>query len=83
MATASAVIALAVAAVGAREAPDTASPSSEPVTATDFCFVESMIFYRVESSYLADALLAKNEISPEAREFAEALMAAQTEQLDE
>ena len=77
------MIALAVAALGAGERGGGASPSSEPVTATDFCFVESMIFYRVESTYLADALLAKNEISPEARDFAETLVADDTEKLDE
>jgi uncharacterized protein (DUF305 family) len=83
VATAAAVITLAVVALSAGERGDTASPSAEPVTATDFCFVESMIFYRVESSYLADALLMGSEVSPEAREFAEALVADDTEKLDE
>ena len=83
LAAAAAVIALAVAALTAGEPADPASPAAEPVTATDFCFVESMIFYRVESTYLADALLEKDEISPEARAFAEALNADETEKLDE
>ncbi len=83
LAAAGAVIALAVAALTGGEPADTASPAAEPVTATDFCFVESMIFYRVESTYLSEALLDKDGISPEAREFADALIADESEQLDE
>ena len=83
VAAAVAVIVLALSALAGGEPADTASPTSEPVTATDFCFVESMIFYRVESTYLADALLDKDDISPEAREVAETLVADQTEKLDE
>lgn len=82
IAVGAAVIALALAALTAGEPADSASPTSEPVTATDFCFVESMIYYRVESNYLADALFDSPGISPEAREFAEEMVADRSAQLE-
>ena len=81
---AAAVIALAVAALACgRARPTPRHRPSEPVTATDFCFVESMIFYRVEATYLADALLDKDGISPEARSSRRRSSPDQSAQLDD
>nr|WP_277348819.1 DUF305 domain-containing protein [Microbacterium sp. CFH 90308] len=40
------------------------------VTADDYCYVEAMIYYRVEETELAQSLLAKDGVAPEARAFA-------------
>ncbi|QKJ18677.1 DUF305 domain-containing protein [Microbacterium hominis] len=58
------------------------SPSAEPVGASDFCFVEAMIFYRVEADELATVVLAADGISAETRDAAAADAAHQREELD-
>jgi uncharacterized protein (DUF305 family) len=80
-------IALAVSAV-VSSGTSTAAPSSsrsasaEPVTADDFCYVEAMIYYRVEAVDLADAVLEKTGISAATHSFAEDLVKDQTTQLE-
>lgn len=59
------------------------SASSEPVSATDFCYVEAMIYYRVEATDLSNALLETPGISAEGQATAEDMAAAQTAELDE
>ena len=79
---AAAGIALAVWAFAGREAPSDASTTADPVTATDFCYVEAMIYYRVEATDLSDALLRKDGITPAGRELAEQLTADQADELE-
>ncbi|GAA1995676.1 DUF305 domain-containing protein [Microbacterium pumilum] len=81
-------ISLAIAgAVGASTGSPTPSTSDhaapEPVTATDFCYVEAMIFYRVEAADLARALLDKPDISAETGAFAGTLASGQAAELEQ
>ncbi|WP_127476737.1 DUF305 domain-containing protein [Microbacterium sulfonylureivorans] len=77
------VVALAVTAgaTGAKAPTVLASPSgsgpAEPVSEADFCFVESMIFYRVEARRMGAVLLDADGISTAAREVATDVVAAQ------
>lgn len=78
VATAGAAIALAVAASGGRatEAAPTASATGSAtasVTADDYCYVEAMIYYRVQESELAETLLRKDLVEAGARAMAEAV----------
>lgn len=80
-------IALAVAAVmsgsGSAAAPTpSGTASAEPVRADDFCYVEAMIYYRVEAVDLANAVLDKTGISPETRAFANDIVADQSAELE-
>lgn len=90
LATAAAGIALAVAAGAARTtdaaAAASASPSASapaPVTADDYCYVEAMIYYRVKEQELAQTLLRKDGIAPEAEELAGRLAGADAAELDD
>ena len=70
LATAGTGIALALAAAGGTDAAPAASPSASPsiaVTADDYCYVEAMIYYRVEESELAETLLRKDGLDTGAR----------------
>ena len=80
---AAAGIALAVAAITSGDGREPAPSASEAVTATDFCYVESMIYYRVETTDITDALQRKDGITPEARSLAAGLAAAQSTALEE
>lgn len=78
--TAGAAVALAVAAssgAGTDAAPSASASASvtpsAPVTADDYCYVEAMIYYRVEESELAETLLRKDGVAVDARAFAEAV----------
>jgi uncharacterized protein (DUF305 family) len=78
-------IALAVAAItrgsggsGVGPAPST---SGETVAAVDFCYVEAMIYYRVEAVDLAKAVLGKTGISAQTQAFARDVVAEQTKEL--
>jgi len=64
-------------------APSPSGAASAPaVTADDFCYVEAMIYYRVEAVDLANAVLEKTGISPATRDFAEDLVSDQSAQLE-
>lgn len=87
LAVAGGAVALAVAA-GSMQAPTVmATPSgtgtAEPVSESDFCFVESMIFYRVEALGLSEVLLDTDGITPAARDLASAAVAEQDAEIDE
>ncbi|KRA24237.1 hypothetical protein ASD65_07235 [Microbacterium sp. Root61] len=90
VALSTAAVAIAFAAMAGRpggEAPTVmASPSgtgpAEPISASDFCFVESMIFYRVEARELGVVLLDTPEVSPDAEEVATESIAEQDAALD-
>lgn len=58
------------------------SASIEPVTADDFCYVEAMIYYRVEAVDLANAVLDKSGISPETEAFAHEIVDTQSAELE-
>lgn len=76
VATAGAALALAVAASGGGgtdAAPTASATASAPVTADDYCYVEAMIYYRVEESELAETLLRKDGVEAGARARAEAV----------
>ena len=80
---AAAAIALAVwALAGGGARPDPAA-TAEPVSATDYCFVEAMIYYRVEATDLSDAFLHKDGITSQGRALAEELMSDQAEELEQ
>jgi len=80
---AAAAIALVVWALsGAGARPDPAT-TAEPVSATDFCYVEAMIYYRVEAADLSDAVLHKEGLTPEGSALAEELMANQADDLEQ
>lgn len=90
LATAAAGVALAVAA-GAPSAGKTdaaPSPSRTPsagaheVTPDDYCYVEAMIYYRVEESGLAETLLRKDGIDAGALGFAGGIAARDADELD-
>lgn len=78
-------IALAVAAItrgsGGSGVGPTPSTSGESVTAVDFCYVEAMIYYRVEAVDLAKAVLGKTGISAETKAFAQDVVTEQTKEL--
>jgi uncharacterized protein (DUF305 family) len=76
-------ITLAIGALTSGGTPATEEPASEPVTATDFCYVESMIYYGVEANDIADAMQNKPDASSGARELTESLIAAQTARLED
>jgi uncharacterized protein (DUF305 family) len=76
-------IALAAVVNGPRTVPGpSGSASAEPVTADDFCYVEAMIYYRVEAVDLANAVLDKSGISPESQAFAQQLVDTQSAELE-
>jgi len=90
LATAAAGVALAVAATttGTTDAAPAASASrsaspSVPVTADDYCYVEAMIYYRVEESELAQTLLRKEGLDAGASGFATGIAARNEEELDD
>ena len=56
---------------------------AEQVSESDFCFVESMIFYRVEATGIGGVILDTEGISPEARAVAADLVAEQEDELVE
>ncbi|WP_344095541.1 DUF305 domain-containing protein [Microbacterium deminutum] len=58
------------------------SASTEPVTADDFCYVEAMIYYRVEAVDLAKDVLDKTGVSRETRAFAQKLVDEQSAELE-
>lgn len=80
---AAAGIALAVWAFASDGARPDPRATADPVTATDFCYVEAMIYYRVETTDLSDALLRKVGITPEGRDLAEQLTADQAGELEQ
>lgn len=83
--TAGAAVALAVAASsgGGTDADPAASATAPaPVAADDYCYVEAMIYYRVEESELAETLLRKDGVAPEVRAFAETVEERATEDLE-
>ena len=80
---AAAGIALAVWALAGGDARPDPRATADPVTATDFCFVEAMIYYRVEATDLSDAFLRKAGVTPEGRELAEQLTADQADELEQ
>ncbi|WP_194410767.1 DUF305 domain-containing protein [Microbacterium cremeum] len=91
VATAGAAVALAVAASsgGVPDAAPTAPASSvvpsasAAVTADDYCYVEAMIYYRVEESELARTLLRKEGTAPAARALADAVAERAVAELDD
>lgn len=94
VATASAAIALAVAASsgGITDATPAAAASASvgsppgspvPVTADDYCYVEAMIYYRVEESELAATLLRKDGVGAEVRALAEAVAGRAAAELED
>ncbi|WP_374975328.1 DUF305 domain-containing protein [Microbacterium trichothecenolyticum] len=63
-----------------------ASPSassSTPVTADDYCYVEAMIYYRVEEQELAEALLRKQGLDAAANGFATGIAARNADELED
>lgn len=58
------------------------SPTAEPVSASDFCYVEAMIFYRVEADELATVVSAADGVDDDVRDFAEEIAAAQGTELE-
>ena len=80
-------LAIALAAVvngsgsGRAPAPSGSAPA-EPVTVDDFCYVEAMIYYRVEAVDLANAVLDKSGISAETQAFAQQLVDTQSAELE-
>ena len=96
VATAGAAVALAVAAStggGTDAAPGPSASASvgasasasapAPVTADDYCYVEAMIYYRVEESELADTLLRKDGVAGDIGAFAEVVGDRATSELEE
>jgi uncharacterized protein (DUF305 family) len=79
-------LALALAAVlngsGSPSPGPSGSASTEPVTADDFCYVEAMIYYRVEAVDLANAVLDKSGISAETEAFAQEVVDTQSAELE-
>lgn len=85
VATAGAAVALAVAASGGGgtdAAPTASATASAPVSADDYCYVEAMIYYRVEESELAETLLRKDGVEAWARARAEAVADRAATELD-
>ena len=80
---AAAGIALAVWAFAGGGAQPDPRATGDPVTATDFCYVEAMIYYRVEATDLSDAFLRKAGTAPEGRELAEQLTTDQEDELEQ
>jgi uncharacterized protein (DUF305 family) len=76
-------IALAVWAGAERVARPDPATTADPVSATDFCYVEAMIYYRVEATDLSDALLQKDGITPAGRELAEQITTTQADELEQ
>ncbi|WP_137843182.1 DUF305 domain-containing protein [Microbacterium sp. 2FI] len=62
-------------------APGAETPQA--VAASDFCFVESMIFYRVEAVELATVLRGMDDVSPPLRAFADTVVEDDSAELDE
>jgi uncharacterized protein (DUF305 family) len=89
VAVAGAGLALAItAASNADAAPEVvatvpSSQAAEAVAASDFCFVEAMIFYRVEAVELATVVRGMDEVSEPVRAFAETLIEDESAELDE
>jgi uncharacterized protein (DUF305 family) len=91
LATAAAGVALAVAAWAPSVRSTDAAPSPDrtpsaaaahEVTADDYCYVEAMIYYRVEESELAETLLRKDGIDAGALGFAGGISARDADELD-
>ena len=80
---AAAGVVLAVWALSAPSARPGPATTGGAVSPTDFCYVEAMIYYRVEATDVSDALLRKEGITPEGLALAEEIMAAQTEELEQ
>lgn len=59
------------------------SASAEPVSEADYCFVESMIFYRVEAAGISGVLLDTDAVSSPTRALAADLVAHQQAELDD
>ena len=76
-------IALAVWAGAGRVARPDPATTADQVSATDFCYVEAMIYYRVEATDLSDALLHKVGITPAGRELAEQITTTQADELEQ
>ncbi|WP_203580338.1 DUF305 domain-containing protein [Microbacterium hibisci] len=88
LATAAAGIGLALASTAGRTtdaAPAaSASPSaSAPVTADDYCYVEAMIYYRVEEQELAQTLLRKDGLDAGASGFAQGIVQRNEDELED
>lgn len=88
VATAGIAAALAVAASGGRGTDADLSVSatataSALVTADDYCYVEAMIYYRVEESELAETVLRKDGVAEDVRALAEAVGDRATEELED
>jgi uncharacterized protein (DUF305 family) len=77
-----AVLALLNAPTSAVAPSPSGSALEQAVTADDFCYVEAMIYYRVEAVDLAHAVLEKTGISSETQAFAEELVSDQSAQLE-
>ncbi|WP_109211478.1 MULTISPECIES: DUF305 domain-containing protein [Microbacterium] len=80
LATAAAGIALAVASTAGTDAarsgsvtPSASASVAVPVTADDYCYVEAMIYYRVEEQELAQTLLRKEGLDAGASGFAQGI----------
>ncbi|MDY0910623.1 DUF305 domain-containing protein [Microbacterium sp. CFBP9034] len=89
VAAATGAVALAITAAATGERTPTVlasapgSASAEPVSESDFCFVESMIFYRVEAVEIGNVVLDTEGITAETRERAAAIVAEQSAQVDD
>ena len=89
LAAAGTIVAFALAAGATRaEAPTVhASPSgsgqAEPVSAADFCYVESMIFYGVAARALGEVVLEADGVSPEVRTLASEVVAREHAEIAE
>ena len=84
LATAGTGIALALAAAGGTDAAPPATPSAAPstaVTADDYCYVEAMIYYRVEEAELAETLLRKDGVDAGASGFASGIAGRNEDEL--
>lgn len=84
---AGAAVALALWASSTESPTVMATPSgtgeAEPVSESDFCYVESMIFYRVEALGIGEVLLDTDGITPAAAEFASAVVEEQDAEIDD
>lgn len=81
VATAAAGIAIAIA--GASAGRDTPAASPSVVTPDDYCYVEAMIYYRVEESDLARTLLRKEGVDADAAGFATGIAARNDDELED
>lgn len=76
-------VALAIAGAQQRDAaPPAPTASAEDVGVIDFCFVESMIYYRVESVDLSRTLLERDGVPADVAAHAESVVDATADELD-